>query len=74
MTVAIWVKRARITKSPAGDLIADMREDKDLPDVFANIGAMRAYLRAHNACSEALAAVPIVWRRYKHWQDRHPFY
>src|SRR6266446_5954487 len=67
-----WVAKARITDDPAGDLIADMRRDPALPGLFPNIQAMRDHLRRRGACREALAAVPVVWRRYRNWMDRHP--
>ena len=57
-----WLKRARITADPAGDLIAIMRrhaDDADLPPRFRHIGAMRAYLRSKGASYEALTAVTV---------------
>lgn len=72
---AAWLSRARITDDPEGDLIADMRAElrrgADIPGLFPNVAAMRAYLRSRGACPEALAAVPGVWRRYRKWLDRH---
>ena len=73
-----WLEAARRTDDPAGDLIADMRRDfernpADFPRLFPSITAMRAYLRAKGACHEAMRAVPVVWRRYAKWLDRHPW-
>jgi hypothetical protein len=68
MSVKLWVQSARVTGSPEGDLVADMRGDSGLPELFPNIGAMRRYLENKGACQEALAAVPGVWRRYRRWQ------
>jgi hypothetical protein len=68
-----WLAAARSTNDPAGDLIADMRRESDVPPLFANIREMRSYLRKKGACAEAMAAVSIVWRRYRNWLDRHPF-
>jgi hypothetical protein len=68
-----WLAAARNTDDPAGDLIADMRRDPALPGLFSNVGEMRSYLQRKGACAEALAALPVVWRRYRHWLDRHPF-
>ena len=70
--VGRWLRHAGITEDPAGDLIADMRRVADLPALFGNIEEMRSYLRSRNACREAMAAAPIVWRRYRKWLDRHP--
>jgi hypothetical protein len=69
-TVKVWLARERITDNTEGDLIADMRNDIDLPSLFPNIAAMREYLRSRGACPEALAAVPRVWRRYRRWSWR----
>jgi hypothetical protein len=65
-----WLRVARVTDDPAGDLIADMRADRRLPALFP--GSMRAYLKSLNACSGALEAVPIVWRRYQSFLGRNP--
>jgi hypothetical protein len=71
----LWLRRVRITDDPAGDLIGDMRQQMlsgfELPRVFANIGAMRAYLRDRGASSQALDAVPEVWSRYRRWLNYH---
>jgi uncharacterized protein YozE (UPF0346 family) len=65
-----WVMQARVTNDPAGDLIDDMRADQKLPSIFHSIGELRRYLILKNACRGALVAVPVVWRRYRHWLDR----
>jgi hypothetical protein len=67
-----WLHYARRTDDPAGDLIADMARDRDLPPLFRNIGHMRSYLQQEGACREALDAVPVVWRRYNGWLTRNP--
>jgi hypothetical protein len=62
-----WLARARVTDDAAGDLIADMRRDRQLPRVFDSLADMRHYL-------EARAAVPALWRRWRRWRrwrDRH---
>jgi len=55
-----WLATARVTDTPAGDLIADMKSDPPLPDLFRDIEQMRSYLRSRGACWEAVAAVPAV--------------
>jgi YozE SAM-like fold len=67
-----WLAVTRITEDPAGDLIADMRTDPNIPHLFSSRDAMRDYVRSKGACRQALAAVPIVWRRYKSWLDQQP--
>lgn len=71
----VWLTRARITDDPEGDLIEDMRSDMRLgvpiPRLFANAEEMHCYLVSRGACSEALACVPRVWRRYRQWMDRN---
>jgi hypothetical protein len=71
-TTQAWLAAAQITDDPAGDVIADMRRDPDIPALFKNIDAMRDYLRTKGACREALAALPIVWRRHQGWLGRNP--
>ena len=63
-----WVKTARITDDPAGDLIQDMQGDVkgyqngELPNA---IGELEEYLLYRRACQGALEALPEVWRRYR---------
>jgi hypothetical protein len=47
--VKAWLAKARITENPEGDLIADMRRDKDIPRTFPSLDAMRTYLMHKNA-------------------------
>jgi hypothetical protein len=68
--VEAGLRRARITDDSAGDVIADMRRDPDVPPLFHHIGEMRSYLRLKRAPTEALAAVPTLWRLYSDWVGR----
>lgn len=67
-----FLAKARSTNDPVGDLISDMRSDADVPPLFKNIGAVRSYLLMKGASREAIAAVPVFWRRYRGWLDRNP--
>jgi hypothetical protein len=68
-----WLRQARITDTPQGDLILDMRADPGVPRLFPNIKAMRGYVALKCAGdSDIMAAVPGVWRRYQRWLDRNP--
>jgi hypothetical protein len=67
---ANWARSARITNDPAGYVIAGMRCDPSVPPLFHHISEMRGYLRRKCASTEALAAVPILWRRYAEWQRK----
>jgi hypothetical protein len=67
-----WLARNRLNR-PARDLIEDMRHDDDLPSLFTSQHHMRNYLISCNACPEALALVPIVWKSYRRWLDAHPW-
>lgn len=69
-----WLAASRITNTPAGDMIADMRRDPDIPPLFHSAEEMRSYLSLKGACREALATVPAAWVRYRRWVDRHPFW
>jgi hypothetical protein len=64
---ANWVRSSPITNDPAGYVIAGMRRDPNVPPLFHHIGEMRGYLRRKCAPTEALTAVPILWRRYAQW-------
>ena len=63
---ATWLRSARITDDLAGDVIANMRSDLNVPPMF-HISEMRSYLRVKGASIEALTAVPILWQRYSNW-------
>jgi hypothetical protein len=65
-----WLAASQITDNPAGDLIADMRSDQQLPDFFRSRSQMENYLMRRGACQAALDVVPEVWRRYRNWVDR----
>ena len=68
-----WLSQARVTDTPYGDMIADMRRCTDLPPLFRSLDHLRFYLRSKGACPEALALAPLVWRKYRRWVDNHPF-
>lgn len=65
-----WLKVARATENPEGDLVGDMRRDRKLPDHFESADRLSIYLLCRGACPEALEAVPGVWRRYESWRSR----
>ena len=69
---ANWLHSTRTTDGAAGEVIADMRRDPNVPPLFHHIGEMRGYLRRKRAPTEALAALPILWRRYADWLARQP--
>jgi hypothetical protein len=69
MSFRTFLTQAEVTDDPAGDLIADMRSDRDLPDV-QDIRAARFYLRDRGACQGAIDALPDVWWRYVKWCAR----
>jgi len=71
-TFTDWLASAKRTNDPEGDLVADMRRDRDRPPTFQSITAMRDYVRVKSGGDRAvLAAVPGAWRRYKLWLARH---
>jgi hypothetical protein len=76
--VSRWLKAARVTDTPEGDLIADTQFDfkmhaEQFPALFSNRAQMRDFLKDRRACKEALQAIPGVWRRYRNWLDHHSF-
>ncbi len=66
-----FVTQAHVTHNPAGDLIADMKADRQLPDTFASRERLETHLALRGACSEAMDVVPKVWRRYRSWLARN---
>ena len=44
-TFTAWLSRAHITCDPAGDLVGDMRADRELP-ALRSLGGLRTYLDA----------------------------
>jgi hypothetical protein len=63
-----WVRTARVTDTPIGDLISDLQTDlKIRPEKFPrpkNADELRSWLFGQGACDGALRAAPAVWRRY----------
>jgi hypothetical protein len=63
---------AKRTDNPAGDLVADLRDDsysrqsrgESLP-YFTSAQGVREYIESHGACDGAVQAVPKVWKRYE---------
>ena len=49
----------------AGDLITDMRGDRDYPKTVSNKRVIINYLQRRRACKEALDTFNQVWRHYK---------
>jgi hypothetical protein len=70
MAFGEWLERARVTDDPEGDLIDDIRRDRNPPPQFPTLEAMQRYLQSRNACQQAIEAAPIVWRRYRRWQNQ----
>ena len=54
-----WLVQARVTDTPYGDMVADMRRCTDLPPLFHSLAELRFYLRSKGACPEALALAPL---------------
>jgi hypothetical protein len=54
-------------------VIAIMKDDPNVPALFKNLRAMRAYVSQRRAHDDVAAAVPAAWLSYRSWLDRHPF-
>jgi hypothetical protein len=67
-TFTAWLSRAHITCDPTGDLVGDMRADRELL-ALRSLGGMRTYLERCGACYGATQAAPIAWRRYRRWRS-----
>jgi hypothetical protein len=70
ISFAEWLEHARVTDDPEGDLVTDMRTERELPN-FTSFESMHSYVRfKSNGDRAVLAAVPGVWRRYEAWCRR----
>jgi hypothetical protein len=65
-----WLKVARVTDDPAGDLIGDMKGDRTFPAVVRGRAPLARYLSSQGACAEAKEALSVVWARYRRWRSK----
>ena len=73
MSISNWLDNVRIDDDPLGDLMSEMQRNRHtLPSVFKNLNTVRAYLANHGMEGKDYLA-PFVWRRYRRWQDAHPW-
>lgn len=72
MTFYEWlVKKYTGEDSPLGDLAEDIEWDKCIKDVDNTQDAIRAHLRSHSACQEALDTFEAAWKLYEiHTRER----
>jgi hypothetical protein len=66
MTFKEWLSKIEATRDPTGDLIGDLKADDELPDVESK-EELLAYMKKCGACTAALKAVPVVWKRFRRW-------
>ena len=66
MTFKEWLSKTEASRDPTGDLIGDLKGDSELPDVESE-AELRNYMIGCSACTAALKAVPVVWKRYQRW-------
>lgn len=59
-----WVLTRRVTDSPRGDLIYDIKKDERFTTAD-NEASIEAYLIRRHACSEAIEAFRKLWKEYK---------
>ena len=60
-----WLKNAKMSNDPEGDLIYDLKDDSRLPRRIASKEQLASYMRTRRACPEALEALDEVWRRFE---------
>jgi len=70
MSFSDFLKQAKVTDNPTGDLIGDLKLDRTRPDDFASPARLRGHMHLRSACPEALRMVPAVWKRYQRWVAR----
>jgi hypothetical protein len=66
----VWLDVVRLTDDPEGDLVFDLRRDRQLPPAISSLTDLRSHMRSRGACREALEAAPGVWGRYFAWWRR----
>jgi hypothetical protein len=59
-----WAKKAKITNDAVGDFIADARRDESFPKQVKTVAGLKRYLRARDACDNAIEAAEKVWSGY----------
>lgn len=64
MSFKEYVMGRRKTNSINGDFIEDVKRDNQFTDTD-DYQTIKDYLRARNACSEAMRAFSIMYSRYK---------
>lgn len=65
-----FLARARRSRNAVGELVGLMLNDPNIPSLFNNQQAMLDYVVRHGWPTDA---VPLLWRRYRDWHDRHPW-
>lgn len=64
MTFYEWAMTKRITNTPRGDFLQDMRSDESAAKVANSREDWEAHLRAYNACDSARVAFRSLWVSY----------
>jgi hypothetical protein len=64
MTFHEWLARRRVTDSPRGLLIADIRDDRSFPEDIASIYQLLGHLVRQRACPGATSAARALWAQY----------
>lgn len=68
-TFEAWLRATRATDDGAGDLIGDLKRDRDLPWRVATLHDLREHLYDAGACDGAMVVLPKAWERYERWRD-----
>jgi hypothetical protein len=64
-----WLKHAKVTDDPAGDLIGDAKQDSRFPASIETLDVFKTYLAVRGG-SAALPHAGEVWRRFERWRAR----
>ncbi len=59
-----WIQALKITDTPRGDFIGDVRRDASFPDP-ASLAELLGYLARRGACDEAHRAARALWRQFE---------
>jgi hypothetical protein len=58
-----YIQSRRVTDTPAGDFVADAKQDGRLPDA-QSWADLQSYMWGRGASSSAVDAAKTVWQRY----------
>ena len=59
-----YIRQRRVTDTPSGDFVADVRADEHVPTASPNWSSVHFYLLAQHATPEAIRVARRWWTKY----------